>query len=251
MLQAKQDSVWIVTSDDNEKDCGIGEGSSVPNVQRTTQHNQETTRHNENSPGKDVGCNDAEPTDLSTTRITRARAAVMKAPKQVPSVPRPASKETSKSVRPKRSTSSTRKKVRPQQGSASTCKRGRSSRLSEAPQNRVGFATPISSDCAAEMATPTRRVPITPVSEDQHNVGEGSNNHLGTGPEIAGFGVNSPVNSLAPLQAMFQAFTESMTQVNVRLDKLAADTPRDLTKTVAELGLKIVTLSDSVRDLQK
>lgn len=84
MLQAKQDSVWIVTSDDNEKDCGIGEGSSVPNVQRTTQHNQETARHNENSPGKDVGCNDAEPTDLSTTRITRARAAVMKAPKQVP-----------------------------------------------------------------------------------------------------------------------------------------------------------------------
>lgn len=97
------------------------------------------------------------------------------------------------------------------------------------------------------MATPTSRGPSTPLSSDQHNFGEGSNNNLGTAPELAGLGMNS----MAPLQAMFQAFTESLTQVNVRLDKLAADSPRDLTKTVAELGLKFVTLSHSVRDMKK
>lgn len=53
------------------------------------------------------------------------------------------------------------------------------------------------------------------------------------------------------LQAMFSSFTDNITQVHNRLDRMVADTPRDLQKTVADLGLQVGNLSEVVRDLHK
>lgn len=56
---------------------------------------------------------------------------------------------------------------------------------------------------------------------------------------------------VSSLQAMFVSFSQSMADVNSRLDRMAASNPATLARTVADLGMQVGMLSDRLTDIQK